>query len=299
MGRGVLTYDRIGDLLIGVPPSKEEQNEILKKTETSKLETTKLEKEVLKLLSDAQMLFLNMIDISAPHGLDRISYYGNYVNRLNRLDFDYNNPRYHIVDEIIANSHLFVDLSEVADLLQDSKNPTMNPKAYFSYVDIGNVDTIWGRLNPVTLTGKDAKSSRMRRIMYAGTILVSTTRPTRNAIGIVPAELDGHICSTGFAVLKCKKGMDNRFLFHALRSRLVNWELEKNCSGSGYPAINQEVDLPHIKVPKPLIDKQLGIVKEIEKLWSLAELKQQEIIQREIRLTDYFDNLLLHQRQKN
>jgi restriction endonuclease S subunit len=299
MGRGVLTYDRIGNLLVGVPPSKDEQNEILKKVEATELETATLEKEVLKLLSDAQMLFLDMIGISAPHELNRTSYYGGYATTANRLDFDYNNPRYDIVNEIISRSPIFVDLNEAAILVQDSKNPTVNPKTNFSYVDIGNVDTIWGRLNPITLMGKDAKSSRMRRVMYADTVLVSTTRPTRNAIGLVPSELDGQICSTGFAVLKCKKGMDNRFLFHALRSRLVNWELERNCSGSGYPAINQEVDLPRIRVPKPLIDKQLGIVKEVEKLWKSAELKQREIIQREIGLADYFDNLLLHQGQKD
>jgi type I restriction enzyme S subunit len=129
--------------------------------------------------------------------------------------------------------------------------------------------------------------------MYADTILVSITRPTRNAIAIVPKELDGQICSTGFAVLKCKGNMNNRFLFHALRTRLVNWEFQKNCSGSGYPAINQEIDLPKIKVPKPLINEQLDIARETEKLLVLAEIKEQEARQKQIEVTTYFDNLLL------
>lgn len=299
MGRGVLTYDRIGGLFIGVPKSKEEQNEILRKTELKELEVAYLNEEMLKLLSDAQTLFLGMLDISVPLELDRISYYADYVDKLDRLDFDYNNPRYDLIDEIISHSRVnFVELNKVADFLQDSKDPTKYPKVSFSYVDIGNVDIIWGRLNSITMIGNDAESSRMRRIMYGDTILVSTTRPTRNAIAIVPKELDAQICSTGFAVLKCKEDMNNRFLFHALRTRLVNWEFEKNCSGSGYPAINQEMDLPKIKVPKPLINdqlnnEQLNIVRETEKLLVLAEIKEQEARQKKIEVTTYFDNLLL------
>jgi len=294
MGRGVLTYDRIGGLFIGVPTSKDEQNDILKFTELKEREVAKLNEEMLKLLGDAQTLFLGMLGISVTRELDRISYYSDYVDKLDRLDYDYNSPKYDLIDEIISHSRVnFVELDNVADFILDSKDPTKYPKSLFSYVDIGNVDINWGRLNPITMIGKDAESSRMRRLMYADTILVSITRPTRNAIAIVPKELDGQICSTGFAVLKCKGNMNNRFLFHALRTRLVNWEFQKNCSGSGYPAINQEIDLPKIKVPKPLINEQLDIASETEKLLVLAEIKEQEARQKQIEVTTYFDNLLL------
>lgn len=136
---------------------------------------------------------------------------------------------------------------------------------------IGNVDTKWGELNSVVMKGKDAKSSRMRRVMYEGNVLVSTTRPTRNAIAIVSTELDKQICSTGFAVLKCKPTMNNRFLFYALRTWLSNLQFAKHCSGSGYPAINQETDLPHIRVPVLLaIDDQAKIASEVDDLTSKA-----------------------------
>ena len=86
------------------------------------------------------------------------------------------------------------------------------------------------------------------------------------------AILDRQICSTGFAVLKCKPTMNNRFLFHALRTWLSNLQFAKYYSGSGYPAINQEVDLPHIRVPVlPTIDDQTKIADEVDNLMSEAK----------------------------
>lgn len=78
----------------------------------------------------------------------------------------------------------------------DKRDPLEQPFEEFAYVDIDNSDTKWGVLNPTKMIGRDAESSRIRRIMYVRTILVSTTRPTRNAIGIVPKDLDNQICSS-------------------------------------------------------------------------------------------------------
>jgi len=77
-------------------------------------------------------------------------------------------------------------------------------------------------------------------------------------------ELDNQICSTGFAVLNCKSDVLKEFLFYALRSELTTLQFEQLCSGSGYPAINQETDLPQVRVPKPPPEVQRSIVKAIE-----------------------------------
>jgi restriction endonuclease S subunit len=272
MGRGVLTYDRIGDLWIGVPSPKEEQSKIIKRIEAVESEIASLDEEVLRMLSRVETVFLTLLGIPLPVQLNNISYYADYVNEFNRLDFEFNNPKYDVINTAIANSKAeFAELVDVVDFLQDSRNPTERPEEDFLYADIGNVDTRWGELNSVTMKGEKAKSSRMRRVMYEGNVLVSTTRPTRNAIAIVPKELDKQICSTGFAILKCKPTMNNRFLFHALRTWLSNLQFAKHCSGSGYPAINQETDLPHIRVPVlPSIEDQAEIASEVDDLMSKA-----------------------------
>ncbi len=50
----------------------------------------------------------------------------------------------------------------------------------------------------------DEAPSRARKLVAAGDVLISTVRPERKAIGVVPADLDGAVCSTGIAVLRPK-----------------------------------------------------------------------------------------------
>lgn len=255
---------------------RRQQQYVMQQAKSVESQAEKLEGEVNNIFRLVDKRFLEELGILGTIKSNNFDYYTSSIGGFGRLDFEFNSPKYDIIDALIANSKVqFVELREVVDFLQDSDDPTEYPDKEFLYADIGNVDTKWGQLNPVIMKGKDARSSRMRRIMYADNILVSTTRPTRNAIAIVPKELDKQICSTGFAVLKCKPTMNNRFLFHALRTQLSNLEFARHCSGSGYPAINQETDLPHIKVPLPLLDDQLKVVGEIDKV--LQEAREMEL----------------------
>jgi type I restriction enzyme S subunit len=185
----------------------------------------------------------------------------------NRLDVLYNDTMFDAVEESIRRSpYEFVPLAEVATLKRESRNPQETPDEEFFYVDIGSINTAKGQAEPERMKGVDAKSSRMRRIIKKNQVLVSTTRPTRNAICIMPEELDDQICSTGFAVLETKPDMLPRFLFHSLRCNLSTMQFERHCSGSGYPAINQETDLPKIRIPKPDPEVQSRIVDRLVSL---------------------------------
>lgn len=250
---------------------RSQQQAIMKQVSLIESEARELEEQDVQALSVAGNRLLERVGVLALVPVADVDYYSRSVG-LGRLDFEFNNPKYDIINTVIGASKTeFVELTDAVDFLQDSDNPTKRPEADFLYADIGNVDTKWGELNSEVMKGRDAKSSRMRRVMYEGNVLVSTTRPTRNAIAIVPKELDKQICSTGFAVLKCKPTMNNRFLFHVLRTWLSNLQFGKHCSGSGYPAINQETDLPHIRVPVlPTVDDQTKIADEVDDLLSKA-----------------------------
>jgi len=185
----------------------------------------------------------------------------------NRLDVLYNDTMFDAVEESIKRSpYEFARLDRVATLKRESRNPQETPNEGFFYLDIGSVRTANGQAEPERMRGADAKSSRMRRVIKKNQVLVSTTRPTRNAICIVPEELDDQICSTGFAVLEAKSDMLPRFLFHSLRSHLSTLQFERHCSGSGYPAINQESDLLRIRIPKPDPQVQSSIVSRLASL---------------------------------
>lgn len=201
-----------------------------------------------------------------------------------RLDVLFNDTIYDAVDLAIDRSpHEFVPLSDVVAFKREARNPQDAPDVEFMYVDIGSINTVRGEPDAEKMVGRDARSSRMRRVIHRNYVLVSTTRPTRNAICIVPDNLDNQICSTGFAVLETKPEMMPTFLFYSLRSGFCNLQFEKYCSGSGYPAINQEMDLPKIRVPRPdvglqqqVIDRLIPFETEARELEDQAKLARQQ-----------------------
>ena len=82
--------------------------------------------------------------------------------------------------------------------------------------------------------------------MRAGDILVSTVRPERQTVGVVPSHLDGAICSTGFAVLR-SKAAPPYVLAAALRAPTVTAQLVGISSGVAYPAFDAKA-LPSLWV---------------------------------------------------
>lgn len=194
-----------------------------------------------------------------------------------RLDTLYNDIIFDsLYRNIEASPYDFFELSKYVDLRLELRNPQNEPEQYFDYVDIGSIDTTYGIIYPTRMQGNEATSSRMRQVMYANDILVSTTRPTRRAIAIVPDYLDNQICSTGFAVLIPKKDVIGEFLFHILRSEIVTAQFERFCSGSGYPAINKENDVLRVLVPEVNRDEQDKILSKITTKLQLAKIMGDE-----------------------
>jgi restriction endonuclease S subunit len=196
-----------------------------------------------------------------------------YPSEINsRLDTLYNDIIFDSLYKNIESSpYDFFELSKFVDLRLEFRNPQNEPEQYFDYVDIGSIDTTYGSVYPTRMQGNEATSSRVRQVMYANDILVSTTRPTRRAIAIVPNYLDNQICSTGFAVLIPKKEVIGEFLFHILRSEIVTAQFERFCSGSGYPAINKENDVLRVLVPEVNKDEQDNILSKITTKLQLAK----------------------------
>jgi type I restriction enzyme S subunit len=95
---------------------------------------------------------------------------------------------------------------------------------------------------------------------------------TKN-IALVPKELDGQICSTGFCVIRSTGKILPEYLFYAMRSRYFMQKIIKKQHGASYPAVNdQEVFDTEILIPiekngdskseQRLIINQLKIVEE-------------------------------------
>jgi tRNA1(Val) A37 N6-methylase TrmN6 len=150
-------------------------------------------------------------------------------------------------------------VGEFADLVSDKMDPRRLPGDEFEYIEISDVDDrfgmVWSKRTPI-----NAAPSRARKRVKLGDVLMSTVRPERGCVGVVPPELDDAICSTGFAVLRPKKNMNPYLLAFLLKSRTVMAQVERQMSGIAYPAINESA-IPDLFLPTDLSrDRKLGEV---------------------------------------
>lgn len=128
-------------------------------------------------------------------------------------------------------------VSTLAICSKEKRDPSRWPEQTFTYVDISSIDVQAGVIaRPQEMTGEEAPS-RARMVIRAYDVIVSTCRPTRGAIAVVPAELHNQICSTGFAVLRCREHVNPFYLQHVLRLASTSEQFRKRSTGSSYPAI--------------------------------------------------------------
>jgi hypothetical protein len=188
-----------------------------------------------------------------------------------RWDFDYHSPA-----ELICSfpTEIIKPVIEVAEIVKDKRDPTRHPDAMFQYIDISSVDVgVGGIARSQELTGAEAPS-RARKLVRGYDIIISTCRPTRGAIAVVPEELHGEICSTGFSVIRVRDGINPYYLHYAIRLQSTMEQFRKFSTGSSYPAIlDSDVEKTRIPVPSP--EEQDKIVRVIR----LALYERKKVIE--------------------
>ena len=158
-------------------------------------------------------------------------------------------------------------LSEITEARVEQTGPKGSE---FTYVDIGSIELDTKRIVDPKVLPSSKAPSRAKQILKRGDVLVSMTRPNRNAIALVPAELDGAIGSTGFHVLRAKDA-EPGFLFYAVQTNDFVDALCKNVQGALYPAVRPR-DISSFKVFFPTsLTEQRRIVAEIEKQFTRLE----------------------------
>ena len=162
-------------------------------------------------------------------------------------------------------------------LNKETRNPQFDENSdEFVYIDISSVERGPGTIN----TGQIIKSinapSRARRVVRENDVIFSTVRPNLRAIAKIGKNLDGQICSTGFAVFSCSKNILQDFLLYQLSSAyFINQCITR---GAHYPAIN-DTNLRKTTLVIPPLEIQAGIVVKLTKFNTiekklLIELKQ-------------------------
>lgn len=130
----------------------------------------------------------------------------------------------------------------------ESVDPSANPDASFTYLDLSAVDR--GSIKVTdSILGKNAPS-RARRRIRAGDVLFATVRPYLRGHAVVPAELDGAVASTGFAVLRPPDTIDPQFLLLCLMAPAVVQQCLDAMKGAHYPALKKN-KVFELRIPCP------------------------------------------------
>ena len=155
--------------------------------------------------------------------------------------------------------------AKLEDVVVNTPNvdPRSDPVAEFSYIDISAIDRNAKAIrNTKTLLGAVAPS-RARRAVAVGDVIVSTTRPNLNAVALVPPELDGAVCSTGFCVLRCGPTMTAAYLYHLVQSQDFVEQMTEKMTGASYPAVTDKV-VRAFSFPLPPVKQQIRLVEQLE-----------------------------------
>ncbi len=178
-----------------------------------------------------------------------------------RWDIDYHLPAEGITK---YNSDLLKPISDAADIVKEKRDPTKEPDTPFQYIDISCVEVSTGLVTePQNLIGSEAPS-RARKVVNAYDLIISTCRPTRGAIAVIPEQYHNQICSTGFSVIRPKKGINPFYLHFAIRMASTLEQFRKFSTGSSYPAI-LDSDVKKTLIPLPDSDIQDQIAAHILK----------------------------------
>ena len=144
-------------------------------------------------------------------------------------------------EAIVGGGRAFLVVSDIASLIDSRQDPKRRKELEFDYIEISDVDGRTGLVGHKRLPVGNAPS-RARKLVRMGDILVSTVRPERGTVGVVPPHLDGAICSTGFAVLRCD-GVHPVAFAWLLKGEPVRRQMVRHNVGIAYPAMAEETCL--------------------------------------------------------
>ncbi len=173
----------------------------------------------------------------------------------------------------LSKNRMTWQIKKLGEVLQktENTNPLLNPEKEFFYVDVSGVSKETLAIeNTSRLKGKNAPS-RARKKIRSGDIIFATVRPTLRRIAVVPNELDGQVCSTGYFVFRPSQILDSRFLFYFLVSDAFDERMAKLQRGASYPAVtDRDIKNEHISFPEP-IQEQKRIAKILDEAFEDIE----------------------------
>tara|TARA_Y100000310_G_scaffold320442_2_gene376893 strand:+ start:514 stop:1944 length:1431 start_codon:yes stop_codon:yes gene_type:complete len=184
----------------------------------------------------------------------------------NRIDPQFFDEEFTLVENALKTKPHFIlnDLIKFRAIKGDSSRrfkPSSDPEKTFFYIDIANTNKKDGSIYPQEIACVDA-SPRARKIVKTNDLILSTVRPNKNAVAIIYPEYDDYVCSTGFALFETIN-IDPKLLFVFLKTKYSVIQLIRRTRATMYPAVNPDIDVPQIIVPKCILKEKETIIRLI------------------------------------
>lgn len=119
----------------------------------------------------------------------------------------------------------------------------------FRYIDISAISRDFGNITQTKDNILLNLPTRARQKVQTNDLLLPRPIGSNEGVTIVPKELDGQICSTGFIVIRPKNEADALLLWTTLRSDLVQRQFYYLQSGSIQPEITPENFKRYVLIP--------------------------------------------------
>ena len=206
-------------------------------------------------LESCEKLFINEIN-----KIDEINEISNQFDKFIQNNVDYSN----LVDYSVLyesdnwtanylrmfkelNSSNRYALNELCNINSNGIKSLIKEKEKYPYIEVSNIDTDKKILKDVKEVSYSELPSRAKLVAYPGDIVISTARPDKGPIAIVPNDHDVYIVSSALAVLS-PKNISAELLYFILSSNKVTQELSALASGTAVPMIMMK-QLKEYKLP--------------------------------------------------
>jgi len=226
--------------------------------ETKVLDAERELRNAVACLAEAEDLLVAALGLSSVARSDCFHYVRRFsvLQDAKRFDAEYFSPRYQRSLDLLGKSGLTI--SAVADLVEKRFRPErLKSGNTFQYIEIGSVRGD-GLVDSETVEVSESPS-RAQWLVDPGDIITSTVRPIRRLSALITPEQSGHVCSSGFAVLRPKQGViEPEVLLTFLRLPIICEILDLNTTASMYPAISTTrlMEIP-IGIPRASISKEI------------------------------------------
>lgn len=177
---------------------------------------------------------------------------------------------------VIPNDWVVRKLDDISIVDPESLGGWTNPDYKFNYISLEDVD--FGVLKNYSELFFRVAPSRARRVIQQKDILISTVRPNLKSHLYIKNPVKDFICSTGFAVLRCRHSEINaEYVFNQFFYSIINSQIETIITGSNYPGINSK-EVRKLQIPMPPDEnEQTAIASTLSDFDSLIASLQKQI----------------------